>query len=334
MTTWRVRLVLSSFADIPDTFSCDGASAAATRLAEQPNGSAFFQIDLAVTAASLRDALTRAIDLNETLQDRIAYLSFAPALSNIVSVAPSSAKYEEPFEIAVPLPGFHRSRVPLAAFDIAALDAEVEPEVETALRSFRQGVNSSLPFDYFVNLWSGIEALANAGAIAAGDYVRSACPKCGATTKGGPAGHQQVRRMFEKGIPNGPKPPRKLADEARNVRGTLAHGGRQHTSDFLEDVSAKGTGLQSVLGSSLSTRLPVKPVPSTCPRVETPWGLLTISVPGPGSEPQVSPTVDCGFGLAILPDRRHQGHTVDAKIGIFFPIPIQPLALPDFVTPS
>jgi hypothetical protein len=326
--------MLCSFADTPGDFSCDGASASSTRIADQANGSALARVDMTIDADTLRDALTRAIDLNETLQDRVAYLSFAPATSTIVSVAPPTATYGEPFDIAVPIPGFYRNRAPLLASDIAALDEEPDPEVVTALRSFRKGVNAPLPFDYFVNLWSGIEALANADAIAAEDYVRSTCPECGATIKGGPAGHQQVRRMFEEGIPNGPKPPLKLADEARSVRGTLAHGGRQHTSDFLDDVSAKGTGLQSVLGSSLSTRLPVPPAPSTCPRVGTPWGLLTISVPGPGSEPEVSPAFDCGFGYAILPEGRHQGQIIDAKIGIFFPIPIQALALPDFVTPS
>lgn len=285
-----------------------------------------------MTAATVRDALTCAIDLNDALQDRVAYLTFGPAASTILSVTPPRARYGEPFPIAVPIPGYRRSRVVLTPADISALDAEVTAEVATALRSFRQGVNSPLPFDYFINLWSGVEALANADAVAADDYVLSACPNCGAEIKGGPASHQQIRRMFTEGVPDGLRPPRRLADETRKTRGALAHGGRRHTSDFLEDVSAKGTGLQSVLASTLSTRLAASPVAGTSPRVETPWGLLTISVPGPvGSDFQVSPLeVDCRFGLAIVPDGRHRGQLVDAKIGAFFPIPVQALALPDF----
>lgn len=334
MATWRVRTILRSFADLPDDFSCDGAFASSTRIADQVDGSATAQVDMTIETDTLKDALTRAIDLNETLQDRIAYLSFAPAESAIVSVAPPTATYGQPFEIAVPVPGFRRDRTALSASDIAALDPESPEEAETALRLLRRGVNARLPFDSFMDLWSGIEALANAAAIEANDYIRSQCPACGAEIKGGPASHQQIRRMYQEGIPadSAAKAPKKLADEARTVRGSLAHGGRRHTSDFLDQVSEKCLGLQSVLVSSLSACLPVLPVAGSCPRAGAQWGLLTISVPGPvTAEINVTPReFECGFGLATLPSDRHQGQSVEAKFGLFLPLPIHALALPDF----
>ena len=331
--------MLDAFSDLAPEFKIGGAFADAREIGKRSDGCFRFLVDLTIEAETLSRALHLAIDLNELLQDRVAYLTFAAATSRLVSVTVANAIYGKPFEIALPFPGTWRSRVPVTSQDLEALEMECPSEVDIALRLFRRGVGSDLGSDAFQHLWAGIESLAAADAKHARHYVQVKCAACGTETSSGrPASHQHIRKLFEHGIKlDGiPHSPRQLADGAREARGRLAHGGRLHTVEFLREISKDATTLQSVLASALSARLPVQPLVGTCPRSGIPWVLATLSVDGPESQefPAMPLSVECNVAFAMMPTSNHQGQPIEFSMGAAFPIPIDPLALPEFGLPG
>jgi hypothetical protein len=123
--------------------------------------------------------------------------AYAPASFDLIAVTPPTSKAGIPFEIAVPVGMFRRTRSTIDREKLERLGSQCEDEsVWIPLRSFRTGLTARDPFRTLIELWTAAESLAERQARTDGRLVEQACD-CGRTIRTTPASQHYIREFFE-----------------------------------------------------------------------------------------------------------------------------------------
>jgi hypothetical protein len=121
------------------------------------------------------------------------------------------------------------------------------------------------------------------------------------------------------------------ADKARPLRGKVVHGGRLQVRALREDAEKAFPGLQAALAVALVKELGIKPKSARCQHLGLPYLAFRMTAPEPGSsEFKVVPShFRCPAGLSFLPDAYSEAQPFQVEIGLFMPVLVDALALPN-----
>ena len=260
---WRARYLMESYAELPPVLSVRGNPIQVTSVGVDRTGLALSVVTIGLSDGPIGDAYAAAWDIADELADRIAFLSYAPVRGSIISVTRPRVRIGEEFDLALPLGSSTRSRTPIPSGAVEDLDEPHRDEhVAIALRRFRTGLAAMNPYAAYQDLWRSLERLCDVEARERGLVVQHSCPNCGHQIPGGPASHQCIREKFVKSKPAERTDAEavRLANEARQLRGMLAHGAKLEDRSLRERVELMTTSLQTAAAVALVDRTGMKPL--------------------------------------------------------------------------
>jgi len=341
MALWRARASLQAFADLPEQFVFQGHPGKSFRYNIDRSGSATWIVDLSLEEDPLKDAYFSALDLSADLADCVALLSYAPTHFELLSVAPPTSVLNVPFDIALPVGAFRRTRSTIDGGKLEVLgDRCADEGTAIALRSFRAALAAENPYRTLTELWTAAESLAERQAMADGNFVERSCEHCGRLVRSGLASQQYIRKFFERVTPSGKTPQdyRIVADDTRRLRGTLVHGGRLHDEALRQDVVIKISSLQAATAAAIVDKTATRTASHRCHHLGVPLVISRMQRVGPSARdcvaaPPVEGLDDLVFEipavLSFLPDEFSECQPFTMEIGLFFPMPIHELAFPE-----
>ena len=325
--------MVTSYAKLPDKFDLEQHQCVCVPAGTVQTGLQNTMVDIFIEHDELEEAYFCGIDLAEELVDRLSFLSYGPSYSQMVSVTVPEVRRNDQFEIAVSIAYYQRSCIQLSPGDIESLSNKPNDETSIALRMFRKGVSAVSPYQSLADLWTAIEAVSDKSAKEAGKFVEHTCPnpECKTKRQAGPASQGYIRQHFTdaKAADMKDEVAISAANETREARGKVIHGGRLQDASLRRDVENKLLFLQASTAVALVKELNVKPKSRECQRLGLPYLSLQMIAVGPADFKPVEPcTLKFPFGVSQLPSQFSDAQPVQFDVGITFPINMPKEAYP------
>lgn len=341
MTAWRARMLVQSFAELPDTFTFQGHAGRARRYHEDSTGCLTTVVDLTLSDDLINAAYFAAIDIGAELTDCVGLLSYAPASYELLSVGPEISTIGVAFDMALAVGMFRRTRSTIDGKKLQALGDKYGNEgTAIALRSFRVGLGAKNPYRTLTELWTAAEALADRQARTDGNFIERRCDQCGKVSRAGPASQQYIRKYFERVTPVDKTADeyRRLADDTRSLRGTLAHGGKLHNEALRQEANVKLSSLQAAAAAAIVDATGVSTATHRCQHLGVPCLVIrlhrvglkaTDCAPAPSNGRSDELVFEIPAVLSFLPDEFSECQEFTIEVGVKWPIPVHELAFPE-----
>jgi hypothetical protein len=328
MSTWRVRCLLTSFANLPEQFFVRNCSVSVKKIGETANGSNQFLLDLIIETEKIEDAATLGIDLSNEITDRICYLSNAPSQLEIISVTTPKLNIGEIGKLCLFQGNFHMSSVNLSKEKIEIFDQFKEnSNIRASLHNFRIGISNFNPYESFKNLWSSLELLVKDNAKKL-PMIEKRCPGCDVIISSHPHEQKVIREYYEIVHKTGMD---KEADNLRKFRGKLTHG-CVADEKLRNQTEEQITKLEPISLTLLSKETGVKPERAQTFHTGIPLLILEIEKTGNKNtdiEIKQSTSFEVKASFPKIPQEYAEENAFQFFVGIKPPIQINPISLPD-----
>ncbi|MGB8061289.1 MAG: hypothetical protein WCF26_05295 [Candidatus Sulfotelmatobacter sp.] len=321
---WRTRVWVTSFTELEHhaPYPLGTESFAYLRIRDsRPSGCTAQLVDIYHrSGGGIDQALLEGTDWAEMLVDSLALAGYGAAhIGRVVGTSVPFSRVGESYELATFQASLLNSAVPISPRD---LSCSVDETGRLALRHLRDGLSAPIPTTAFAAFWNSLECLADEEAKARGLKRTTKC-ECGRERTIG----IDTKRVFEAMYTDAGADP-SLFDRHRKRRGTIQHGARTPTSDYLSEVLDDLSQLQVAATVAVSKRVGISPRTAVYLSMNWPVAVFSCSARADG-------TVEANlsrFGVRANAGKLPERITVEAgrviQFGVDLPVRIDPLAFP------
>lgn len=321
---WRTRVWVTSFTELEHhaPYPLGAESFAYLRVRDpHPSGCTAQLIDIYHrSGGGIDEALLEGTDWADMLVDSLALAGYGAAhIARVVATSVPSSRVGVGYEVATFQASLLNSAVPVSPRD---LSSTVDETGRLALRHLRDGLSAPIPTAAFAAFWNSLECLADEEARARG-LKRTAKCDCGRERPTGFDTKSVFGAMYsEAGVDPS------LYDRHRKRRGTIQHGGRTPTSNYLGEVLDDLSQLQVAATVGVSKRVGIRPRTAVYLSMNWPVAVFSCSARADGSNEAKFGRFGVRANLGKLPEKAALESGRNVQFGVDLPLRIDPLAFP------